>query len=132
VQRVEETVGDPQGRILPGAGIAPVQVQTETEQNNSKGDSATPLETGERKHANAEKQGAAEAKAGRKAALTEQDQERQLGLLRDQQELARCLNSGMGILTPEQVRQVANAVAGTNKGPMEALRGLSEQLVALK
>jgi hypothetical protein len=29
------------------------------------------------------------------------------------------------------VQRVANAVQGTNKGPMEALRGLSEQLVAI-
>jgi hypothetical protein len=37
----------------------------------------------------------------------------------------------MGILTQDQVQRVANAVQGTDKGPIEALRGLSEQLVAL-
>ncbi len=46
-------------------------------------------------------------------------------------ELAECLRSGMGILTHDQVRRVTNGVQGTNKGPMQALRSLNEQLVAL-
>jgi hypothetical protein len=71
-------------------------------------------------------QRAAEAKAGRMAVLAEQDQERQQGLLRDAQELTRCLNSGIGLLTQEEVRQIANAVTGTNKEPMEVLRGLNQ------
>jgi hypothetical protein len=90
------------------------------------GDSATPLETEARQHTNAEKQRAADTKAASMAVLAEQDQERQQGLLRDAQELTRCLNSGMGLLTPEEVRQIANAVTGTNKEPMEVLRGLHE------
>ena len=60
------------------------------------------------------------------AVLAEQDQERQQGLLRDAQELTRCLNLGMGLLTPKKVRQIANVVTGTNKEPMEVLRGLNE------
>ncbi len=105
--------------------------KTQMGQNTAQGDAGTPFETGTRQHTDAEKQRAAKAKAARTAELAEQDQERQLGLLRDQQELNRCLNSGMGILTQEQVRQIANAVAGTNKEPMELLRGLNERLVAL-
>jgi hypothetical protein len=34
----------------------------------------------------------------------------------------------MGLLTPDQVRQIANAVTGTNNEPMEVLRGLNERL----
>jgi hypothetical protein len=37
----------------------------------------------------------------------------------------------MGILTPEQVRRIAEVVRGTNKEPMEVLRGLNERLVTL-
>ncbi len=51
--------------------------------------------------------------------------------MRDAQELNRCLNSGMGLLTPEQVRKIACAVTGTNKEPMEVFRGLNERLVIL-
>jgi hypothetical protein len=103
VQRVEETVasGNPQGENPPGASTAPTQVQTQTEQNTAQGDAATPLETGTRQRTDAEKQRAAKAKAARAAALTEQDKERQQGLLRDAQELNRSLNSGVGLLTPE-------------------------------
>jgi hypothetical protein len=86
------------------------------------GDSATPLETEARQPTDAEKQRAAEVKAARMAVLAEQDQERQQGLLRDAQELTRCLNLGMGLLTPKKVRQIANVVTGTNKEPMEVLR----------
>jgi hypothetical protein len=38
----------------------------------------------------------------------------------------------MGLMTHEQVRRVMNAVCGTNKGPLEALKGLSPQLVTLR
>ncbi len=132
VQRVEETVafGDPQGGP-PGTATKPDQVQTETAQNTVQGDAAAPLETGTRKRTDAEKQRAAEAKAVRTTALTEQEQERQLRLVIEQEELCKCMNSGMGILTPDQVRRVVNAVTGTNKGPMEAIRGLSVQPVTL-
>jgi hypothetical protein len=37
----------------------------------------------------------------------------------------------MELLTREQVERVADAVRGTTTGPMEALRGLSKQLVTL-
>jgi hypothetical protein len=115
-------------------------VHRETAQNTAQGEekAATPLETGARKRADAEKQRAAEAKAARGEALTEQDRERQQRLAAEQEQdvgdrrdLAECLNSGMGLLTRDQVQRVANAVQGTNKGPMEALRGLITQLVAL-
>jgi len=43
----------------------------------------------------------------------------------------KCLKTIMGLLTREQLKRVANAVRGTTRGPMEALRGLSAQLVAL-
>ena len=102
-------------------------MQTQTAQNTAQGDAASPLETGTRQHTDAEKQRAAEAKAAR-AALTEQDRERQQRLLKDTQELNKCLNSGMGLLTPDQVRQIADAVTGTNNEPMEVLRSLNEQL----
>ncbi len=71
VQRVEETVaaGNPRGGP-PGAGTAPEQVQREMAQNTAQGDAATPLETGARRRADAEKQRAAEAKAARAEALT--------------------------------------------------------------
>jgi hypothetical protein len=100
-------------------------------QNTMQGDAATPLETGTRQRSDAEKQRAAEVKAARAAALAEQDREMQQGLLRDAQELSRCLTSGVGILTPKQVRQITCAVTGTNKEPMEVLRGLNERLVIL-
>ena len=48
--------------------------------------------------------------------------------MRDTQELNKCLNSGMGLLTPDQVRQIADAVTGTNNEPMEGLRSLNEWL----
>ena len=46
------------------------QVQTQTAQNTTQGDAATPLETGTRQRTNAEKQRAAEAKAARVAGRT--------------------------------------------------------------
>jgi hypothetical protein len=129
VLRVEEAVtgGNPQGGSPPGASTASTQVQTQTAQNTAQGDAATPLETGTRQRTDAEKQRAAEAKAAR-TALAEQDWERQQRLLRDAQELTRFLNSGMGPLTPDQVRQIADAVTGTNNEPMEVLRSLNERL----
>jgi hypothetical protein len=102
-------------------------VQTQTVQNTAQGDAATPIETGRRQRTDAEKQRAAEAKAAH-TELAEQDQERQQRLLRDAQELNKCLNSGMGLLTPDQVRQIADAVTGTNNEPMEVLRSLNERL----
>ena len=102
-------------------------MQTQTTQNTAQGDAATPLETGTRQRTDAEKQRAAEVKAAH-AALAEQDRERQQRLLRDAQELNKCLNSGMGLLTPDQVRQIADAVTGTNNEPMEVLRSLNERL----
>jgi hypothetical protein len=104
-------------------------VQTQTAQNTVQGDAATPLEIGTRQRTDAEGQRAAEAKADCAAALAEQDWERQQGLLRDAQELNRSLNSGLGLPTPEQVRRITCAVTGTNKEPMEVLRGLNERLV---
>jgi citrate synthase len=38
----------------------------------------------------------------------------------------------MELLTHQQVERVANAVQGTTKEPLEALRGLSAQLAALR
>jgi hypothetical protein len=37
----------------------------------------------------------------------------------------------MGLLTPEQVRQITNAVTGTNNEPMETLRSFNERLEIL-
>ncbi len=102
-------------------------MQTQAAQNTAQGDAATPLETGTRQRTDAEKQWAAEVKAAC-AALAEQDRERQQRLLRDGQELNKCLNLGMGLLTPDQVRQIADAVMGTNNEPMEVLRSLNERL----
>jgi hypothetical protein len=42
------------------------------------------------------------------------------------------LNSGIGLLTPDQVRLINNAVAGTNNEPMEVLRSLNKRLDILK
>jgi hypothetical protein len=57
-------------------------------------------------------------------ALAELNRERQQKRIRDAQELTKCLTSGMGLLTPDQVRQIANAVTHTNNEPMETLRRL--------
>ena len=38
----------------------------------------------------------------------------------------------MGLLTPDQVRQITNAVMGTNTEPMEALRSFNERLEILR
>jgi hypothetical protein len=66
-RRVEETdtAGDPQGGIPPGAGATPDVVHRETAQNTTQGEerAAAPLETGARRHVDAEKQRAAKAKA---------------------------------------------------------------------
>jgi hypothetical protein len=115
---------------IPRAGtrLVPAQVQTQTAQNTVQGDAATPLETGAGQRANAERQQAANGSGAHGAALAEQDRKRQQRILRDAQELIRCLNSGMGLLTPDQVRQIAYAVTSTNKEPMQVLRGQIEQL----
>ncbi len=134
VPRVEETAGggnSSEGNP-PGAGTAPsTQVQPQTVQNTAQGDSATPLETGTRQHTDAERQRAAETKAAREAALTELNRERQQKRIRDAQELTRCLSTGMGLLTPEQVRQITNTVTGTNNEPMDILRSFNERLETL-
>jgi hypothetical protein len=55
----------------------------------------------------------------------------ELQIAADYCELVECLKNGMGLLTHEQVKRVANAVPGTAKGPLVVLKGLSAQLVAL-
>ncbi len=134
VPRVEETAGGSNSSEgnPPGASAAPsTQVQPKTAQNTAQGDSATPLETGTRQRADAERQRAAEARAARKAALTELNREKQQKRIRDAQELTRCLSTGMGLLIPEQVRQITNAVTGTNNEPMDTLRSFNERLETL-
>jgi hypothetical protein len=127
VQRVEETVtvGDPQGGPRP----APVQSQTRCRQRLRR----TPCRGMLQPPLGLERGSVPMLRTrGRPmAALTEQERERQLRLVIKQEELCKCMNSGIGILSPDQVRQVVNAVTDTNQGPMEALRGLSEQLVDL-
>jgi hypothetical protein len=81
VQRVEETIGDPQGGNLPGAGTALTLEQTQTAQNTAQEDAATPFETRTRQCTDAEKQRAAKGKEARVAALAKQERERQQGLL---------------------------------------------------
>ncbi len=95
------------------------------------GDSATPLETGTRQRTDAKRQRAAEAKAACEAALVELNRERQQKRIRAAQELTRFLNSGMGLLTPEQVRQITDAVTGTNNESMDMLRSFNERLETL-
>jgi len=65
-------------------------------------------------------------------ALAKLNRERQQKRLRDTQELTKCLSSGMGLLTPEQVRQITNAVTGTDNEPMDALRSFNERLEILR
>ncbi len=72
-----------------------------------------------------------EAKAAREAVLTELSQERQQKPIRDAQELTRCLSTGMGLLKPEQLRQITNTVTGTNIEPMDTLRSFNERLETL-
>ncbi len=134
VARVEETAGGGSSEgNPPGASTAPsTQVQPQTAQNTAQGDSATPLETGmrqrtdaERQRTDAERQRTAETTAAREAALAELNRERQQKCIRDAQELTRCLSTGMGLLTPEQVRQITNTVTGTNNEPMDTLRSFN-------
>jgi hypothetical protein len=115
-------------------------VQEETGQDTAReeGMAANPLETRARKRTDAERQRIAEAQAARADALAELNQERQLyraaeelQITADNQELEECLKNSMELLTHQQVERVANAVQGTTKGPLEALRGLSAQLAAL-
>jgi hypothetical protein len=73
----------------------------------------------------------AEVKVAREAALTELNQERQQKRIRDAQKLTRCLSTGMGLLTPEQVRQITNTVTETNNKPMVTLRSFNERLETL-
>jgi hypothetical protein len=88
-------------------------------------------ETGTRQRTDAERQRTAETKAAREAALTELNRERQQKCIRDAQELSRCLSTGMGLLTPEQVRQITNTVTGTNNEPMDTLSSFNERLETL-
>jgi hypothetical protein len=135
VQRVEETAAGSHSSEgnLSGASIAPpTKVQPQTAQNTVQGDSATPLETGTRQRTDAEKQWAAEAKAARDAALVELNRERHQKHIRDAQELTRCLNSGMDLPTPEQVRQITIAVTGTDNEPMDALRSFDKRQEILR
>ncbi len=67
----------------------------------------------------------------REAALAKLNRERQQKRIRDAQELTRCLNSGMGLLTPEQVQQVTYAITGTDKEPVGTLRSFNERLDTL-
>ncbi len=135
MQQVEEGAGggnSSEGNP-PGASAAPLtQVQPQTVQDTAQGDAATPLETGARQRTDAEKQRAAEAKPAREAALAKLNRKRKQRRIRDAQELTRCLNSGMGLLTPEQVRQITNTVTGTDKEPMDALRSFNERLEILR
>jgi hypothetical protein len=135
-RRDKETVAasNSQGGIPPGAGAAPNVMHREMAQNTVQGEkkAATPLETKAGRRVDTEKQRAAEAKTARAEALAELNWERQLRLaaeeLRiaaDKPDLAECLKTDMGLLTREQVERVTNAVRGTTRGPMEALRGLS-------
>ncbi len=142
VPRVEETAGGGNSSVgnPPGASTAPsTQVQPQTAQNTAQGDSATPLKTGTRQRTDAERQRAEETKAAREAALTELNRERQQKCIRNAQELTRCLSTGMGLLTPEQVglltpeqvRQITNTVTGSNNEPMDTLRSFNERLETL-
>jgi hypothetical protein len=135
VQRVEggAAAGNSSEGNPSGASAAPLaQVQPQTAQDTTQGDAATLLETGARQHTDAERQWTAEAKAAREAARAKLNRERQQKHLRDAQELTKCLSSGMGLLTPEQVRQIANAVTGTDNEPMDALRSFNERLRILR
>ncbi len=101
-------------------------MQPQTEQDTAQGDSAAPLETGTRSHTDAERQWTAEA------ALVKLNRERQQKRIRHGQELTRCLSTGMGLCTPEQVRQITNPVTGTDNEPMDALRSFNERLEILR
>ncbi len=107
-------------------------MQTQTAQNTAQGDAATPLETGARQRADAEKRQAAEAKAAREAAPAELNRERQQKRLKDAQELTKCLSSGMDLLTPGQVRQITDAATEAGNEPMDALRSFGERLRILR
>jgi hypothetical protein len=115
-----------------GGAAPPTQVQPQTEQDTAQGDSAAPLETGTRSRTDAERQWTAEAKAAREAALVKLNRERQQKRIIHAQELTRCLSTGMGLWTPEQVRQITNAVTGTDNEPMDALRSFNERLEILR
>ncbi len=67
----------------------------------------------------------------REAALAKLNHERQQRRIREAQKLTRCLNSGMGLLTAEQVRQITCAVTGTDNEPMDTLRSFNERLETL-
>jgi hypothetical protein len=112
VRRVEEAAagGNPvEGN--PSAGNVAPQAQTQTAQNTTQGDAATPLETGVRQ---------------REAALAKLNKERRQKRLRDSQELNECLGSGMDLLRPEQVGQITEAAVAAGNEPMDALRSFGE------
>jgi hypothetical protein len=106
----------------PSAANMASQAKTQTAQNTAQGDAATPLETGVRQRADAEKQRAAEA------ALAKLNKERRQKRLRDAQELNECLGSGMDLLTPEQVGQITEVATVAGNEPMDALRSFGERL----
>jgi hypothetical protein len=70
--------------------------------------------------------------AAPEAALAELNRERQQRCLRDARELNRCLSSGIGLLTPDQVQPITTTVTVTNNEPMEVLRSLNERLDILR
>ncbi len=113
----------------PSAGNMALQAQTQTAQNTAQGDAATPLETGLRQRGDAEKQGVAEAKAAREAALANLNKERRQKRLRSAQELNECLGSGMDLLTLEQV---GRSLAAAGSEPRDALRSFRERLRDLR
>ncbi len=116
----------------PSAGNTAPQAQTQAAQNTAQGDDATPLKTGLKQRGDVESQRAAEAKAARDAALATFNRERQQERLRNAQELAECLGSGMDLLTPEQVAQFTEAAAAAGSEPREALRSFGERLRDLR
>ncbi len=81
-----------------------------------------------RQRGDAESQRVAEAKAARNAVLATFNRERRQERLRNAQELAECLGSGMDLLTPEHTE--AAAAAGSE--PREALRSFGEILRDLR
>ncbi len=66
-----------------------------------------------RQRGDVESQRAAEAKAARDTALATFNRERRQERLRNAQELAECLGSGMDLLAPEQVAQITEAAAAS-------------------
>jgi hypothetical protein len=135
VPQVEDTAaaGNSSEGNPPGGSAAPLtQVQPHTAQDIAQGDAAIPLETGTRQHNDADRKAAGgRGESAREAALAKLNRERQQKRIRDAQELTRCLNSGMDLLTPEQVRQITCVITGTNNEPLDTLRSFNERLETL-